>query len=100
MGRVSPSDQMEVLMQDTIRHSLDPVHPVAVEVQRRALRTVARHARDAADLALLAEALDLPLNAGGGSAVPGVCAAYAELAGAVLAGDGVGQGRVGEVGVA
>lgn len=78
---------MEVLMQDTIRHIGDLAHPVAVEVQRRALRTVARHARDAADLALLAEALDLPLNAGGGSPAPGARAGYEALAAAVLARD-------------
>lgn len=69
-------------------------------VRARALRTLARHARDANDLALFAEALGLPLNAGGGSAALGVCAAYTALAAAALSGDAVGQGRVGEVGVA
>ncbi|SQD96279.1 conserved hypothetical protein [Parafrankia sp. Ea1.12] len=67
-------------------------------VRARALATVARHARDADDLALLAEALDLPLgNEGGGSGVP---AAYAGLAAAILASGDGGEDHTVEVGAA
>ncbi|WP_157472242.1 hypothetical protein [Frankia sp. EAN1pec] len=70
-------------MHDRIAHDVQPVHPVAVEVARRALATVTRHARGPEDLALLAEALGLPLTAGGGPPAPGARTGYVELARAV-----------------